>query len=244
MFISRSLQREVLPSQGVAAEWLFPGDAASPKKGKKVLERQTSDVLKVPVASEILFIDNFLSSEQCNLILEELDFALWEPSLTYMPQEDGIRRNILSSYRVSETAQQKWFSEELQMIVTGIERRIQSLFDLNIANLEYWQATNYPITGSFCYHLDSGYWETHYAGDRILTVLLYLTTPQEGAGTHFRALDIHVEAQAGRLLVWSNLFPNGRCNHRMIHSSVPLLKGKKTTLVTWLRQKNFRIPLI
>ena len=84
--------------------------------------------------------------------------------------------------------------------------------------------------GKFDYHLDVGYWGTHYAGERILTFLLYLNTPLKGGGTHFRALDVNVESKAGRLLVWDNLFPNGNSNHRMIHSATPLLKGKRLPL--------------
>jgi prolyl 4-hydroxylase len=221
------------------ARWLSPPDESG-AGGPRFRERRISDILKKPLTSEVFLIDHFLSHAECDLILEELRFAIWRPSLTYMLQQDGTRRDVLSPYRVSETAQQKWFSDELQARVTEIERRFEEMFCLEKANLEYWQGTDYPAGGSFYYHLDSGYWEDHYAGDRILTLLLYLTTPVEGGGTHFRALDRTVEAKAGRLLVWNNLFQDEKCNYRMIHSSVPLIEGRKTTLITWLRQKKFR----
>ena len=221
------------------AEWLSPPDESG-GSGASFPGRRISDILTKPLASELFLIDHFLSHKECDLILEELRFAIWRPSLTYMLQQDGARRDVLSPYRVSRTAQQKWFSDELQVMISGIERRFEGMFGLEKANLEYWQGTDYPAGGSFYYHLDSGYWEGHYAGDRILTLLLYLTTPVEGGGTHFRALDRTIEAKAGRLLVWNNLFQNEKCNYRMIHSSVPLVVGRKTTLITWLRQKKFR----
>jgi prolyl 4-hydroxylase len=221
------------------AEWLSPPDESG-GSGAGFPGRRISDILRKPLTSELFLIDHFLSDGECDLILEELRFAIWRPSLTYMLQQDGTRRDVLSPYRVSRTAQQKWFSGELQAKVTEIERHFEEMFGFEKANLEYWQGTDYPAGGSFYYHLDSGYWEDHYAGDRILTLLLYLTTPAEGGGTHFRALDRTVEAKAGRLLVWNNLFPNQKCNYRMIHSSVPLVEGQKTTLITWLRQKKFR----
>ena len=189
---------------------------------------------------EIFVIDDFLTPGECSNILKELEIAPWQPSLTYRKQIDGVYRNELSQLRVSETAHQDWFSAELRAMLRRIEKRLQKAVDLDIANLEHWQATNYPRKGKFYYHLDSGYWDGHYAGDRILTFLQYLNTPSKGGGTHFRALDLYVKAKAGRLLVWDNLFPNGDCNHKMIHSSLPLLSGKKTTLVTWQRQKKFR----
>jgi prolyl 4-hydroxylase len=238
MTFAAPLQR-TSSSRPPAAEWLSPADSAG-DTGSGFRQRQISDILKKPLTSEVFLIDHFLSHEECHLMVEELRFAIWRPSLTYMLQQDGSRRDVLSPYRVSKTAQQKWFSDELQAVMAGIDRRFEEMFGLEGANLEYWQGTDYPAAGSFYYHLDSGYWENHYAGDRILTLLLYLTTPVAGGGTHFRAIDRMVEAKAGRLLVWNNLFPNGKCNHRMIHSSIPLLEGNKTTLVTWLRQKKFR----
>lgn len=201
---------------------------------------RTLESSKEPAAGEIVLVEDFISRHECRLILQELEFAVWRPSLTYMLQEDGTRRDVLSPLRVSETAQQKWFSDDLQEMLTLIEGRLQTLVDLEVANMEFWQATTYPNNGMFYYHLDAGYWDNHYAADRILTFLLYLTTPRKGGGTHFRALDKGIEAKSGRLVIWNNLFANGNCNHQMIHSSVPLLKGTKITLITWLRQKAFR----
>lgn len=192
------------------------------------------------MTTEIFFVDQFLSEEECRSILEELELAPWQPSLIYRQQTDGVYRNELSPLRVSETAYQDLFTDKLKTMLRRVEKRLRKVAAFDTAELEYWQATNYPRRGGFYYHLDAGYWDDHYAGDRILSFLLYLNTPSKGGGTHFRALDVYVEATAGRLLVWNNLFPNGDCNHRMIHSSVPLISGKKTTLVTWQRQKKFR----
>lgn len=185
-------------------------------------------------------VDGFLTEAECSTALEELEVAAWQPSLVYTKHDDGIYRDVSSPLRVSETAQQRWFPPKLEALILRVERRLEKVFGIDRAHLETWQATTYPRRGQFYYHLDAGYWEGHHAGDRILTFLVYLTTPERGGGTHFRALDRHVEARAGRLLVWNNLFPEGSCDHRMIHSSAPLLKGKKTTLITWQRQRRYQ----
>jgi prolyl 4-hydroxylase len=190
--------------------------------------------------NELIFIDHFLTEDECSSILDELDCAYWQPSLTYQQQADGNFLNVLTAMRVSKTAHEEWFSRELNAILKRIEKRLNKLFGVDPADLESWQATDYCRNGKFDYHLDAGYWEGHHAGDRILTFLLYLSTPLKGGGTHFRALDQYVHAKAGRLVVWNNLFADGESNHRMIHSSTPVLKGRKTTLVTWQRQKRYR----
>jgi len=193
-----------------------------------------------PVADGVCFIDRFLPRKQCAQILQELQFALWRPSLTYQRQPDGTYRNVLTAHRVSNTAHEDWFSDQLKEILKRIERQLRGRFGVDPDYLEPWQATDYCRNGKFDYHLDAGYWEGHYAGDRVLTFLLYLTTPLKGGGTHFRALDKLVRARTGRLLVWRNLFANGGCDGRVIHSATPLLRGRKTTLVTWQRQGKYR----
>jgi len=196
---------------------------------------------KTVISDEICYIDNFISAQECSFLLDELSIAFWQPSLTYQKQEDNSYQNVLTAFRRSETAHQEWFNEDLNDMIRVIEERIVSHFHIKTENLENWQATDYPLGGKFDYHLDAGYWDDHYAGDRILTFLLYLRTAEEGGGTHFRAMDQYIDAKACRLLVWSNLFPNGDCDHRMVHSGAPLIKGRKTTLVSWERQKKYRI---
>jgi prolyl 4-hydroxylase len=190
---------------------------------------------------DILVIDGFLTPQDCAYLRDELTISFWEPSLTYQQQPDGVYQNRLLPFRVSESAQQFWFSDGALGALDRIEQRLESIFRLEASYLEEWQATRYARHGKFDYHLDAGYWNDHHAGDRIFTFVLNLDNATKGGGTHFRALDVYVEARAGRLLVWQNLFASGDADHRMIHSSAPLLKGKKTTLITWLRQKRFRL---
>jgi prolyl 4-hydroxylase len=186
-------------------------------------------------------IDGFLSEQECRDILDELKFAFWQPSLTYVQRADGRHFNAKSSARVSSTAHVDWFTNELLQIVKRIEQRLQKLFGADPAKLEPWQATEYSRNEKFDFHLDSGYWGDHPAGDRTLTFLLYLTTPLKGGATRFRALDKSFDAKAGRLLVWNNLFANGNPNAKMIHSATPVLGGRKVTLVTWQRQRKWSV---
>lgn len=201
---------------------------------------ERSRIVATRIADDMVAIDGFLTEAECELALDELELAVWQPSMVYVRHDDGIYRDIMSPLRVSETAQQRWFGDPLKQLLERVEERIHDLFEVDPADLETWQATTYPYGGTFYYHLDAGYWDGHYAGDRILTFLVYLTTPRRGGGTRFRALDVDVPAKAGRLLVWNNLFPHGGADYTKIHSSMPLKLGAKTTLITWQRQKRYR----
>jgi prolyl 4-hydroxylase len=191
-------------------------------------------------ADGVLVLDRFVSLRKCGELLSELEHAYWRASRTYERQSDETFKSVLAGKRISETAHQHVFPDALVEVLAGVEQRLVESFGVDLDHLEWWQGTRYPIGGRFDYHLDSGYWDDHYAGDRVRTFLLYLTTPAAGGGTHFRALDLLVEAEAGRLVVWNDLFPDGSPNHSMIHAGTPVLAGEKITLVTWERQKRFR----
>jgi len=192
------------------------------------------------IADGITCYDEFLSPEDCRAILEELEVAFWRPSKVIQRDSKHKHYEMLSHTRISHTAGQEWFSTNLNTILKSVEKRLCQRVHSKPDRLEFWQATRYPFKGAFDYHLDAGCWADHPAGERSRTFLLYLDTPAKGGDTHFRAFDISIAAQAGRLLVWDNLFANGDCNYRMMHSGRPLLKGNKTTLVTWERQKRLR----
>ncbi len=70
---------------------------------------------------EIRVIDDFITAQECRWMLFELQFALWRPSLTYMQHADGVRRDVLSPLRVSETAQERFFTDDMQKKVCAIE---------------------------------------------------------------------------------------------------------------------------
>jgi prolyl 4-hydroxylase len=191
-------------------------------------------------AAGIHLLDEFLSRRECSELLTELEHAYWRASRTYERQSDETFRSVLATNRISETAHQQVFPAGVVELLSRVEQKLVKLFDVDADRLEWWQATRYPIGGRFDYHLDSGYWGDEDAGERVRTFLLYLTTPAAGGGTHFRALDLLVEARAGRLVVWDDLFPDRRPNHSMIHAGMPVLAGEKVTLVTWEREKGFR----
>ncbi|WP_025665619.1 prolyl hydroxylase family protein [Aquimarina megaterium] len=194
-------------------------------------------VAEILEKDKIICIDGFVPASMCAKILEELEYSFWKRSTVIDPR---IHKSHLSNTRISKSADQELFTDTLIGVIKKIEEDITSLFDVEPNRLEQWQATKYAKHGKFDYHYDSGAWGEHYAGERKKTYLLYLNTPKKGGATHFKNLDIKVKPKQGRLLVWDNLLPDGNCNYNMLHAGLPIINGKKTTLVTWERQKAIR----
>jgi prolyl 4-hydroxylase len=198
-----------------------------------------------PEAPDRLYwLDGFLEPAQCEAILAELEFTFWQPSRVYAPIGNGQRRSVYSRQRVSSTTSERWFSAPLRRTVATIDRRIARLLPQAPSHREPWQATKYGNGGYFKCHHDSGSFGAEPAGERTHTVLLYLDTPRRGGSTWFPLLDFDVKSVAGRLLVWSNLEAGGKTDPEMMHAAQPLFEGHKTTLVTWIRQRECLVPRI
>jgi prolyl 4-hydroxylase len=173
-------------------------------------------------------------------MLEELRWAFWKPSTVVRPAADGALCSTTSPVRVSESTYEEWFSDRLRKEVRLIEERLAAVFGIRPEQCEQWQATRYHPGGTFEYHFDAGYWAHEPAGERDRTVLIYLQSPIEGGSTCFRELDLEIQPHAGRLVVWNNLLPNGERDPASIHAAAPVVRGMKTVLVTWTRERDVK----
>lgn len=182
------------------------------------------------------WIDGFLREETCSKLLDELAITVWKPSLVVHRRPRGELLHTMEHSRRSETAHERWFSAEPKRVLRRVERRLESLLGPEIGVYEQWQATRYRHGDTFEDHFDAGHWSGEPYGERARTVVIYLNDPSRGAGTRFRKLGLEVDAKRGRLLTWGNLLPNGERDPRMMHAGLPVRRGFKTILVTWIRQ--------
>ena len=200
--------------------------------------RERSPRERCPATSNKLFwLDRFLAPVQCESIVQELAFAFWQPSKVYRQTDQQEYGYAHSDKRLSSSTSERWFSAPLRRAMRQIDRRISRILPEFPDHREEWQATQYRRGDRFDYHLDSGYFAGESSGERTHTVMIYLETPREGGATRFPRLDIDVRSEAGRLVVWRNLAADGTSDPDMLHASVPVRQGRKTILVTWIRQR-------
>jgi prolyl 4-hydroxylase len=179
-------------------------------------------------------IDRFIGPDRCRQMLEELSFAFWRPSTVVAHGSEGYE---VSAMRVSETTDESWFTPQMTVHIADLDARLSSMLPHFRRRREPWQVTRYRRGGRFDYHLDAGHWPNDPCGERKYTVLLFLNTARCGGETHFPFLDLTIAARAGRLVIWQNLVGGAVCDERMSHASLPLLRGRKAVLVTWVRQR-------
>ena len=184
----------------------------------------------------ISVIDNFIKQDECNKILFRINNNAWKRSTIAFLDENNTIRSNKSGIRTSNTLFECDFCDSLTSIVLKVQDRLSNKFSIDPARLESWQITKYSYRQGFGPHLDGGLWRQQPGGERENTLLIYLMSPLDGGNTYFRALNLSLRPTQGRLVIWNNLLPNGKCNHAMIHSGEPVTKGMKIILHTWLRQ--------
>jgi prolyl 4-hydroxylase len=192
-------------------------------------------LLRTLPAGEVVVIDEFLPQPRLDIILEELQFAYWSVTKVTWQSSSGSLHQGTSVGRRSETTFEDWFSPELLREVALLEARICQMLGLSRSYLEHWQATRYRRGGYFDEHLDSR------LADRVVTLLLYLNTPEQGGNTVFPELALDIGANAGRLVAWMNLSPDGHVNPAMKHMAQPVKRGCKMILTTWSRRRPIRL---
>uniref|UniRef100_A0A8R1XP82 procollagen-proline 4-dioxygenase n=1 Tax=Onchocerca volvulus TaxID=6282 RepID=A0A8R1XP82_ONCVO len=134
----------------------------------------------------------------------------------------------------------KWTEHE---IVKRIDRRLELATNLEIETAENLQIHNYGIGGYFIPHLDcewiskgNQHFKKLETGNRIASVLIYMTEPEIGGRTVFMTnLKISVPCIKNAALFWYNLMRNGEIDVRSRHAACPVLTGSK-----WIMTKQFR----
>lgn len=72
-------------------------------------------------------------------------------------------------------------------------------------------------------------------GQRIATVVSYLSDVEEGGETVFPELNLEVKPKKGSAIVFWNIDLDGRDDPRVLHGSKPVIKGTKWAMTRWIR---------
>ncbi len=181
---------------------------------------------------------NLLTSEECSHLIK-----LGTPHLEASVVSDASGGHV-SSGRTSRTA---WIDHFHDEITTKIANTISKIVNMPIENAEKFQLVHYGVTNEYKAHYDS--WDHNksektlrcikYGGPRMVTALIYLNDVEEGGSTRFTKLNIDVNPEVGKLLVFENTLENSIDKHPLSeHAGMPVMKGEKYICNLWFRQYN------
>jgi prolyl 4-hydroxylase len=200
--------------------------------GESVRARLDADpsAYRLPVEGvEIYAVADFLSASDCRKLMTIID-EVARPSPTYNGNIDGGRTSYTGDV------------DPRDPFIRKLQRRIDDLLGIDAALGETLQGQRYTAGQEFKHHYDyfvakHEYWdgERKRGGQRSWTAMGYLNAVDEGGATDFPKISLSIPPQAGVLVMWNNMLPDGRPNPRTIHAGAPVTRGVKYVLTKWYR---------
>ena len=181
---------------------------------------------------ELYTIDHFLTKEECDQIIQEIDNSDLEQSTVYADHR-GERK--LSDTRTSQTC----FFKNNSKIITELESRICKEIGINNRFSEQIQGQKYSVGQEFKRHVD--FFDPILVqenktvkGQRTWTFMIYLNDVEEGGYTSFPYAFASIIPKVGRAVIWNNL-NNKDGNEFSSHCGMPIIKGEKYILTKWFK---------
>jgi prolyl 4-hydroxylase len=200
--------------------------------------------LKVEVASHdpyIVIIHDFITYNQTDHLIE-----LGKPKLLRSKhRHQGVgTSDIASQKRISQNA---WIKDWEDPILRSITERVQVVTGLKASEpkeAEDYQIANYGLGGLYVPHTDhlmnnpdpNSYtpWEL-FIGDRVATLMIYLSDVDSGGATVFPRAGITLWPEKGAAAFWWNLDRSGTGDENTRHGACPVLHGDKWVSNKWIR---------
>lgn len=158
-------------------------------------------------------------------------------------------KEFKADYRISQSA---WLDDNDSFVVKKISQRIQTTTGLSLdsEHSEALQVANYGMGGhyephhDFLQNLDGSLPVDDIDGDRIATVLFYMSDVEAGGATVFLDAEVIVYPRKGDAVFWFNLKKDGSPDVKTLHAACPVVIGSKWVANKWINERGqeFRRP--
>ncbi|KAG5881350.1 hypothetical protein JTB14_020600 [Gonioctena quinquepunctata] len=146
----------------------------------------------------------------------------------------------IAQYRISKSA---WLKDEEHKHIADISQRVEDMTGLTMETAEELQVVNYGIGGHYEPHFDFARKDEKNAfknlgtGNRIATVLFYMSDVAQGGATVFPIVGAALWPKKGAAAFWHNLHPSGDGDVLTRHAACPVLAGSKWVSNKWIHEK-------
>lgn len=187
-------------------------------------------------------IDGFVSDTECAHIIGlchgRLDTAM----------VSAVGEATTSDGRTGSVA---WIKHDETPIVSQLVERVSELVGIPVDHAESLQVVHYAMSEEYKPHFDAydmdtekGRQRTAKGGQRLVTALMYLNDVERGGGTLFPMLDMEIEAQPGRLVLFHDVGDHtlgDMTRHpHSLHGGSPVQAGEKWACNLWFRAHEYQ----
>lgn len=188
----------------------------------------------------IVVYHHVLSEQECDALCASADQSFVQA--TVVDENDGSHQQ--HPHRISEHT---CFTRGQTELIATIEQRIAKLVGWPIDHAEGMQVLRYQTGGEYRAHYD--YFDPQLAGSqrhlaeggqRVGTVLMYLSDVETGGGTRFPDIQLEVRPRKGSAVYFASVHPSGNPDPQSLHAGVPVVRGVKYAATKWLREQAHR----
>ncbi|HOB68062.1 2OG-Fe(II) oxygenase [Ottowia sp.] len=200
-------------------------------------DRQVA-VLSVMASPRVVVFGGLLSDDECDALIAAAKPRM-SRSLTVATQTGGEEVNA------DRTSQGMFFQRGENALVKRIESRIAKLVNWPVQNGEGIQVLQYVPGTEYKPHYD--YFDPKEpgtptilkrGGQRVGTVVMYLSEPEKGGGTTFPNVFLEVAPKRGNAVFFSYERPHP--STKTLHGGAPVIAGEKWIATKWLREGEFK----
>ena len=200
-------------------------------------DRQVA-VLSVMASPRVVVLGGLLSDEECDALIAAAKPRM-SRSLTVATKTGGEEINA------DRTSQGMFFQRGENDLVKTIEARIARLVNWPVVNGEGIQVLQYVPGTEYKPHYD--YFDPNEpgtptnlkrGGQRVGTVVMYLSEPEKGGGTTFPNALFEVAPKRGNAVFFS--YERAHPSTKTLHGGAPVIAGEKWIATKWLREGEFK----
>ncbi|QDL38924.1 2OG-Fe(II) oxygenase [Rhodoferax sediminis] len=194
-------------------------------------------VLQAMLDPRLVVFGNLLGDDECDALIAAARPRMAR-SLTVATQEHGEAPND------DRTSRGMFFERGENELVARIEARIARLVNWPVENGEGLQILRYPPGAEYKPHYD--YFDPDEpgtaailkrGGQRVATLVIYLSEPEKGGGTTFPNVHLEVAPKRGNAVFFSYERPHP--STYTLHGGAPVIAGEKWIATKWLREREF-----
>lgn len=183
----------------------------------------------------IVLFSNFLSPQECMKLIELSTKKITPSQAIDVDTGEGIAHS-------DRTSSGTYFNRGDNELVRRIDRRIAKILNWPVDRGEGIQILKYEIGQQYKPHFDyfvnkpGGVDHTKVGGQRVGTLLMYLSNPDLGGATTFPNMGLNVYPVMGNALFFRYPDPKDPIT---LHAGNPVVEGQKWVATKWLRQRKY-----
>ncbi len=194
-------------------------------------------VLSSMSTPHIVVFGNVLTGDECDALIAAAKPRM-NRSLTVQTKTGGEELNA------DRTSNGMFFRRDENDVVKVLEERLAALVNWPIENGEGLQILHYRPGTEYKPHYD--YFDPNEpgtptilkrGGQRVATIIMYLSEPEKGGGTTFPDVQLEVAPQRGNAVFFS--YDIAHPSSKTLHGGAPVIAGEKWIATKWLRERRF-----